>query len=474
MKKILTRVGSSIKSSIGALFLTIIAITAAWHGVALWQNISISTNTSIVISAIDAIFSAILLDRLTYFFAQFVLPIQNKKDRNEIYTRVRDYSSGNRGPAIFIKNGRVIEHESEKGRKGAGVVVLDSASAAVLQTDIEYMDTVGPGVKFTKVHKINDEEFNEFVAGSVDLRTQWKFIGPMANDRPFINPPLFPNPTEFIKIHERRQQTSGWTRDGFEVSPTIGIKFRVMRVTNTQTESRVTTKYGYDPDYVRRAIVHKPMELGKMQDVRNLMKWDELPVHIVVNLWREYIRKFKLEELFTSTAEVSKLQTIEDMINKRVQKSHVVPLDEIGNPLPENFIESSEYMQLTDRGIEVIEVRIRNVLFLPEIEEKMAEQWSGEWLKNERKKEELLSKREASSEALTRKKAIRKFAEISSTKFDQVAGEQDLHTTLQYLIEPLREFITTESRKNAEWDETSKKLESVWKWLLTIKNQPPR
>ncbi len=471
MKKILTRVGSFTKSSFGAIILTISAITIIWHGAVWWRGIAMKGYVHAVLFLIDIIFAFALSCLLTYFFAQFVLPIQNQSDRKEIYRRVRDFSFDNRGPAIFIKNGRVIEHEGERNKKGLGVVVLDTASAAVLQTDIEYTDTVGPGVKFTKVHKINNENFHEYVAGSIDLRTQWKFIGPTENDQPFLNPPLYPNPAEYIKSQKRRQQTSGWTRDGFEVSPTIGIKFRAMRVTNTRTESGVTTHYGYDPIYVRKAIIHKPVVLDKENDLKDLMKWDELPVHLAINLWREYIRKFKLEELFTSNDEVSKLQTIEDMINQRVQKAFAVSLNDMGDLLPGKF-ESPEYKQLLERGIEVIEIRIRNILFDTDIEKKMAEQWSGEWLKNERKKEELLNKREASKETSTRKNAIKGFAQISSTYFENVTHD-DIYTTLQHLIEPIKDAVAAESRANTELHETTETLEAVWKWLITSKNKPP-
>lgn len=474
MKKILTRVGSFIKSSFGAIILTISAITIVWHVVIWWQGIAISANTHIVLFLADILIGWVLLDCLTYFFAQFVLPIQNQSDRKEIYKRVKDFASNNSGPAIFIKNGYVIEHEGERDRKKPGVVVLDTASAAVIQTDIEYVEAVGPGIRFTKVNKIDGEEFIEYLAGSVDLRTQWKFVGPMANEQPFINPPTYPDPVQYNKMQKRRQETSGWTRDGFEVSPTIGIKFRVMRKNNIQSKSGVTTHYGYDPENVWKAIVHKSLKLEKDKDSQDLMKWDELPAHLATNLWREYIRKFKLEELFTSTDEVSKLQTIEDMMNSRVQREQVVPLNDIGEPILGHLVKSPEFEHLIERGIEILEIRIRNILFEPDLEKKIAEQWSGEWLKTERKKEELLKKREASSEAIIRKKASRKFANLSSSLFDNTGCQQDIFSTLQDLIEPLKDTIAIEGRENPELKDVNKTLETVWKWLLTSKNQPSK
>lgn len=453
------------------MIFTTIIMTVIWHGFLWWREILYNGFISLILFFFDIVVIYLILDRLTYFFSQFVLPIQNRKDRKEIYSRVRDFSSGKRGPALFIKNGQLIDHPGEKEKKGPGVVVLDTASAAVLRTNTEFKDTIGPGVKFTKVHKINDEDFNEYLAGCVDLRTQWKFIGPMTNEQPFLNPLPFPNLKEFNDKHERRQQTSGWTRDGFEVSPTIGIKFRVMRLTNIKTDSGVTTRYGFDPDHVRKAILYEPMELGRTENKKDLMKWDELPVHLVVNLWREYVRKFKLEDLFTSKKdEISKLQTIEDMICKRVQKSKVVRLDETGDPLPGEPLESPEYKHLLDRGIEIIEVRIRQLLFDTEIETKMAEQWNGEWLNSERKKEGLLNNYEANSETLVRKKAVKDFASTAADRFTTPTIHPDIYTTLQMLVEPLKEQIEAARQKdNDELENTIKKLGTVLKWILFSK-----
>lgn len=471
----MNRAGTIFGTIYGVMLITIIVIMSAWQLLVRTWGFELNIQQFFIFLFIDIIYGLILLEGLIYFFAQFVLPIHNQPDRREIYKRVRNFSNDNRGPAIFIRNGRVIEHEGERDRKKPGVVVLDTASAAVIQTDIEYVGAVGPGVRFTKVNKIDDEEFTEYLAGSVDLRTQWKFVGPMENEQPFINPPTYPaDPAQFNKMQGRRQETSGWTRDGFEVSPTLGIKFRVIKKNITQSESGVTTHYGYDPDNVWKAIVHKPMKLEKIKDVRDLMKWDELPAHLAINLWREYIRKFKLEELFTSKDEVSKLQTIEDMMNSRVQKEHVVPLNDIGEPIPGEPIESPEFEHLSERGIEIIEIRIRNILFDLPLEQKMAEQWSGEWLKSEKKKEELLKKREASSETITRKKAIKKFTDLSSMRFENTDCQQDIYATLHDLIEPLKDAVAAEGRENPELKDTIKTLESVWKWLLTSKNQPSK
>ena len=263
------------------------------------------------------------------------------------------------------------------------MIVLDTASALVLRTDTEIKDTVGPGIKFTRG--------NEYIAGSVDLRSQWQFIGPLATDQPFLNPVPISSPKEYNETQSRRQQTSGLTRDGFEVSPTISIKFSIKRPAEKQpTESGVTSYYGFDADAVRNAITREVIQLGASEDTKVRMEWNKLPAHLVVNIWREYIRKFKLNDLFTSidaqTAPAD-CKSSKKMINKRVKQANVEALDDTGAQTGE-WVESLEFKQLQSRGLEIMEVRIHNILFEPTMEEQIIQQWSAEWMniaKKERK-----------------------------------------------------------------------------------------
>ncbi len=205
------------------------------------------------------------------------------------------------------------------------------------------------------------------------------------------------------------------------------------------------------------------------------MEWNKLPAHLVVNLWREYVRKFKLEDLFTH-GEVSGLQTIEDMINNRLRQSNVVALDDTGAPTGE-WLESLEYKQLQSRGLEIMEVRIHNVLFDPAIEEQMIQQWSAEWMNIAKKEENLLKEKEALIETAARDEASKKFASIASEKFrGRVATQpqQNPFKTLQLLIQPIKEFTVTESNANSEMEAELRKLDEIWKWLLDNSSDNPQ
>lgn len=452
MRKIFGAIGAFLQTPTGVILTT----NAFWHIVLLAMGIPFQYIISGVMLVLDVFIAITLRDQLIYFFSQFVLPIQNPKFRREISSRVSTFESGKRGPALFVKNGRVITHEGEQDKRGAGVIVLDTASALVLRTDTEIRDTVGPGIKFTRG--------DEYIAGSVDLRSQWQFIGPLASDQSFL---AATPPKSDKNIQARAQQTSGLTRDGFEISPTISIKFGIKRPFDKQPdESGVISQYGFDPVAVRNAITREVVMLNTTDNKQTRMEWNRLPAHLVVNLWREYIRKFKLSDLFTNNG-VSGLQTIEDMINKRVGLPNVVALDDTGLPTGE-WTDSLEYKQLESRGLEITEVRIHNVLLDQAIESSMIESWSAEWLTLAKKEEALLKEKEALIETAAREEASKKFALIASEKIGNkpTMPQQTPFKTLQLLIEPLRDFIIKESSANNDMEKELRKLDEIWKWLL--------
>ena len=83
-----------------------------------------------------------------FFFAQFILPVKVLQKRWLAFRRLWDYLIGQHGAAIFIENGEVRKHAGEMDKDQPGIALLDSASAAVLRTDVEYTRAVGPGVVF--------------------------------------------------------------------------------------------------------------------------------------------------------------------------------------------------------------------------------------------------------------------------------------------------------------------------------------
>lgn len=226
------------------------------------------------------------------FFAQFVLPVRIFRDRQKIFDRVLSSMFGGRGPAIFIENGCARERVGEKENRGAGVLWLDSASAAVTRSATKFEKTIGPGVHFT--------ESGEYLAGTVDLHKQVQRLGPTEKDDVFAAEP--DENAEAIKretyreVKKRRDMVSAWTRDGIEVVPNVTVIFKIdaKPVKGEETGSR----FGFDAEAVRKAITGEGINPDSQNDARRHVAWNQLPAMLAADLWREYLAKFTLQQLF--------------------------------------------------------------------------------------------------------------------------------------------------------------------------------
>jgi len=239
------------------------------------------------------------------FFAQFVLPVHTFRDRQKIFDRLLTNILGGHGPAIFIRNGIEIKREGESEKRGPGVLWLDSASAAVTRTAVKIKQTIGPGVHFT--------DSGESIAGTVDLHIQSHKIGPKESDQPFDDLGEDQDEEEWKQIQDRRKQISALTRDGIEVIPNISVSFRIH--TGFPREGQPGSRFGYrtgitkkdreneakDKEAIRKAILGEGINPNALSDSpRRRVAWNELPATLAVDVWREYVSKFTLDELFKS------------------------------------------------------------------------------------------------------------------------------------------------------------------------------
>lgn len=237
------------------------------------------------------------------FFAQFVLPVRRIGDRQKIFDRLITYLFGGHGPALFIENGVIKEHSGERLKRGPGVLWLDSASAAVTRTATAIKQTIGPGVHFIAAH--------EYIAGTLDLHVQSQSLGPKENDKPFAPKSEFGSDAEHIQVQDRCKQVSALTRDGIEIIPRISVSFRVN--TGFPRDGQPGSRFGYrkgvtkkareqeaqDKEAIRRAILGEGINPTESADSpRHRVAWNQLPVALAVDVWREYVGKFTLDELF--------------------------------------------------------------------------------------------------------------------------------------------------------------------------------
>ena len=263
-----------------------VTMLALYAGVLIYQRRAGNFNVVSVIG--DAILFGILLLVWLAFFAQFVLPVQTFEERRQIFDLLRGHLGGSRGPAIFIKNGQVIERAGESELSGHGVLWLDSASGVVTHVNVSLKNTFGPGVHFT--------EHGEKIAGTVDLHNQTQGIGPREKDRPF-DPQAETNAEEFFEVQNRRTMVSALTRDGIEVVPNISVTFKIDA--DPLSGDQPGSHFGYDKDAVSKAVINRAVNPSPKAGSTNEVAWNELPAYIAADLWREYMSKFRLQQLFS-------------------------------------------------------------------------------------------------------------------------------------------------------------------------------
>ena len=110
------------------------------------------------------------------------------------------------------------------------------------------------------------------------------------------------------------------------------------------------------------------------------------------------------------------------------------------------------------------------MLFDPTIEDQTIKNWNNEWTKIAKREEDLLNEREKLIETAAHNEAVKRFARLASLKFENpIAMPADVYSTLQFLIEPVKETLLIESRANNQMESDIKKLDEIWKWLLVSK-----
>jgi hypothetical protein len=240
---------------------------------------------------VDAFLFFVLILLWMAFYAQFILPVDNRRDRLKMVSRLWSNLSSSSGPAIFIENGRVRERPGESDRKEPGVLWLDSASAAVIRTAVAYKRPIGPGVHFT--------ERGEYLAGVVDLHTQVHTLSLKEGDAPFAK--LDDNATQearkkYEEARSRWMAVRGLTRDGIEIVPNITVVFKIDARPAGRGEAG--SHFGYDAEAVERAIRGEGINASAADGAARRVAWNQLPTLIAADLWREYLSKFTLNQLF--------------------------------------------------------------------------------------------------------------------------------------------------------------------------------
>ncbi len=270
---------------LGVILLGIFVYYLVWGG-GFWENVAGI--------AADLVLLALLYQACIFFYSQFILPTRTLKERQKIASRLKLHAAGGHGPAVFIKDGRKVERTGESEMLGPGLLWVDTASAVVTRTFATFKQVLGPGVHFI--------EANERIASTISLHIQSQTIGPTAVDQPFE--PLRENATE----DERRQHDEttarcmmvrGMTRDGIEIIPTISVSFKIDAKPAGPGEKG--SRFGFNAESVERAARSEGINPTSITEEKRRVAWNQLPGLMAAELWREYLSKFTLNELFEAT-----------------------------------------------------------------------------------------------------------------------------------------------------------------------------
>ncbi|MGA7193295.1 MAG: hypothetical protein WBW94_06655 [Anaerolineales bacterium] len=471
----------------------------------------------------DLVLLFFLIQIAVAFCAQFVLPIHKRGDRIRVVSRLWLHAMGGHGPAIFVKNGRLVESKNESEKKGPGVLWLDTASAVVTRTDTSLKNFLGPGVHFT--------DADEKIASVISLHTQSHRIGPEKDDDPFKPEKDYLVVEEYKKVHDRQMAVRAITRDGIEVVPNISVTFKIDAAPAKGKEKG--SRFGFDQDAVERAARGEGINAGSGKEEPKHVAWNQLPTLIAADLWREYLSKFTLNDLFsaslvppsdvpqpeapvekekaqipeptkiglftkalrffnngfekrlkklmpedeaTETIAIEKLeggkkaadskpqtalQIINQMMKARMTQANVPVLDESGGQL-EGFRHSQEFTTLTERGIKVFSVSVSGLRFNKTVEEEVVRQWTTSWLLNAKADQSRIERLTSAYNVHGRQKALHEHA---LTLSDAINTPPDIASAVKALLQQTQSEIRLNDRLLRRTTSEVQNIDDIINWM---------
>ncbi|MGH2606116.1 MAG: hypothetical protein ACRDG5_05955 [Anaerolineales bacterium] len=275
--------------------------------------------------------------------SQFVLPVHRMSERAASVRRLFGYLTGERGPVMFIEDGRAVEGHRDR-RRGPGVLLIGQASAAVLRTDVSFTRAVGPGVVFTAP--------GERLAEALDLRRQVRRLrGRSAR----------PSPTETL------------TRDGIPISADLSVTFMLdpgHTYRPREGSHPALPPFEFHPQSAVRAVYGHAY--GESQDV----PWTELPLRLAADLWRERVKTRPLSAWLGPESDIRRtLSEVRAELLNRLQG----PVAAEGAARAAARGEDREAQLLRARGIRVLDFQVGNIYLPDEVRQERIQQWQGQW-----------------------------------------------------------------------------------------------
>lgn len=413
-----------------------------------------------------------------FFFSQFILPVNNFYKRRKAFGRLWNYLFGTHGPVIFIENGEILKHAGEMDRAARGIFLLDTASAAVLRTDVEYTRAVGPGIIFNEVNPTSGllDEIRE--GFTVDLHRQSQFFGPREDENPFEKAGN-EAPAAYSERQKRRWQTSGRTRNGFEIVPNVIVAFQLDVI-----PGEGHTQFGYNEAPVFRALTSGGIDPDLASDSpRKNVSWNELPGFLAADVWRETAAMFTFDELFQdlpaeivlpgTTDRTSRsprkpstgLEFINTYLRQRLTQSEVDMLDGSGHVIGK--MPSQEYKQLKERGIKVNGAFVVNLRFEDAVEEELIRRWKSTWKQRAQAERGKIDEEMDKCRIVGQERAMQEYSQAASQSLSKLSPgiARDSTTILTELVEGTLGLVVRNPRWNNTMSDEKNILLDLINWL---------
>lgn len=382
------------------------------------------------------------------FFSQFILPLQTIQQRFQVIGRLMLHLFRQHGPAVFVEEGHVREHAGEEEQTGPGLIWMDSASGGVLAKSNRITRVIGPGLHFTSTNEkllgtvnlrtqkqtigpkgggdpfatapASDREEDQM--SFANIKDQAEKTLAQTKD----NIPIVPNITVIFKI--KAQPAKGLepgSRFGYD--PESVRKAVLGKMVNAGNRHH-THEWNELPAYIaadvwremlRKYYFNELFQTFQFRTGLEMPKKQTAPADTAApatkprSALQEYIEDIShwlgtqfhiLNQAFfapqpdpleppATPPPAPPLQeqpdTVLNFIQKVVKLRLTQPLapeiDEDGQPTG-RWVESLEYRQMEERGIEVKTVIISNLQLPREIENRLISDWATNWLQNAQKR----------------------------------------------------------------------------------------
>ncbi|MBI3362636.1 MAG: hypothetical protein HY023_16160 [Chloroflexi bacterium] len=258
--------------------------------------------------------------------AQFSLPVASWDERVQAISRIFGFAFGDKGPVVFVKDGKLVGTPEELKRAGAGVILVDNASAVVLEKGLKFSRACGPGVVYMKPH--------ETIKATLDLRKQ-----------------------------SRNVPASALTKDGIKVETTIGVTFKLAAGGEKPegaggAASRRWRPYSFNARSAFQAVYGGAV--GK--DVP--LAWTDLPPLVAAEHFRDLLARQKLDDLFRPSVSNAFPETMS-----------------LGDFIRRLSEDVSESPVLREHGIQVFGVSVGAFDLHAEVQKQRVLTWEAEWKK---------------------------------------------------------------------------------------------